>query len=143
MAYAFRCNSCQSLAGSDEAGERDLPLKCRTCGKGAHYKISVAGAPVMITEPENWTILADLDGNGIADILEYHGLESSDIAAHVPFVTTAKKDVAGALVYDENSAVVLETAPREGPAAEPVAPKHVAVEAVEALGTTDTTEVSA
>lgn len=129
MAYAFRCNSCNSLEESAHAGERDIPLRCRVCGAGAHYEI-VNGAPQMVQEPENWTVLADLDNNGIADILEYHG--EIEVEAHVPFVTVALKD-GDTLLKDENDAVVQITAPREGPATEPENPQFVEVEATEAL----------
>jgi hypothetical protein len=141
MAYAFRCNTCNSLEGSGHAGERDIPLKCRTCGKGAHYIINDAGAPEMVPEPENWTVLADLDNNGIADILEYHAIAASEIEAHVPFVTTVVKDANGTVVTGADGAPLHTTATREGPMIEPVAPQHILVEATEEVASADVAAV--
>lgn len=137
LVYSFRCNNCNSLETSDHAGERNIPLKCRTCGHGAHYIINNAGAPELISEPENWTVLADLDGDGLKDVISYHG--EIKIAAHVPFKTLALKDDHGALVYDDAGTVVHVTTPREGPQVENPAPKHISVTTEESnLGTGDT-----
>lgn len=141
--YHFRCNSCNTLESSDHAGERDIPLRCRTCGKGAHYIINAAGAPELVPEPENWTVLADLPPDQLAPILEYHAIEASEIGSHVPFVTVAKRDDTGALVLDENQAVVHETSPREGPMVEPVNPQHITVEVAEGPGVENNPEVPA
>lgn len=136
LVYSFRCNNCQSLETSDHAGERDIPLKCRTCGRGAHYIINDAGAPELISEPENWTVLADLDGDGINDVISYHG--EIKIAPHTPFKTLVLKDEHGANVIDDDGTVVHVTTPREGPLVENPNPQHISV-ATEghALGTGD------
>lgn len=141
--YHFRCNSCQTLESSDHAGERDIPLRCRTCGKGAHYIINEAGAPELVPEPENWTVLADLPPDELAPILEYHAIEASEIAAHQPFVTLAQLDAAGNVVRDENDAVVHVTTPREGPMVEPTNPQFITVEVAEGPGVSNNPEVPA
>lgn len=141
--YHFRCNNCNTLEDSSHAGERDIPLKCRTCGKGAHYVINDAGAPELVPEPENWTVLADLPPAELAPILEYHAIDASEIEAHTPFVTVAKRDDTGALVLDENEAVVHETTPREGPMVEPANPQFITVEVSEGPGVSNNPEVPA
>lgn len=80
MAYAFRCNTCNSLEESAHAGERDVPAKCRTCGAGVSYTPD----GIKSYQPENWTVLADLDGDGLLDVLEYHAISEDEIEAHVP-----------------------------------------------------------
>lgn len=125
LVYSFRCNNCNSLETSDAAGERDIPLRCRTCQKGAHYIINDAGAPELVAEPENWTVLADLDGDGLLDVITYHG--EIKVAAHQPFKTLALRDDNNAFVYDDNNTLVHVTTPREGPLVENPAPKFIEV----------------
>lgn len=135
VVYHFRCNTCNSLETGDHAGERDIPLKCRTCGKGAHYIIDDNGAPRLVSEPENWTVLADLDGDGIDDVISYHG--QIEIGRHSPFKAAALTDEHGALMRDEAGTVMMTTLERSGPEVEPEAPKHVQVITAESVGNLD------
>ena len=80
MAYAFRCLNCNSLEESVHAGERAVPAKCRTCGAGVSY--SPDG--IKSYHPENWVVLADLDGDGLDEVLDYHKITEDDIELHVP-----------------------------------------------------------
>jgi hypothetical protein len=83
--YAFRCRNCNHLEEAGAAGERALPLKCRVCGAGAHFEIAPSGAPVLVPEPDNWIVLAELPAAQLKPILDYHGIEKAEIVAHVPF----------------------------------------------------------
>lgn len=78
--YAFRCNNCNSLAEAGHAGERQVPAKCTTCGKGVRFTED----GIKTYDEDNWTVLADLDGDGLLDVLDYHGITPDDITRHVP-----------------------------------------------------------
>lgn len=80
MAYAFRCNNCNSLAEAEHAGERDRPAKCATCGAGVRFTPD----GIKSYDDDNWTILADLTDDELEPILEYHALSLDDISVHVP-----------------------------------------------------------
>lgn len=80
MPYAFRCKNCNSLEEAEHAGERSVPAKCRTCGKGVLFTPD----GIKSYDEANWIVLADLDGDGLADVLDYHKIEADEIVAHVP-----------------------------------------------------------
>lgn len=79
--YAFRCNNCNSLETSANAGERDFPAKCPTCGKGVRFDPDTG---VKSYDESNWTVLADLDGPDKDGVFEYHAITDADIERHVP-----------------------------------------------------------
>jgi len=83
MAYAFRCNNCGRLEEGSHAGERDVPLGCRVCGKGSHFELN-DGAPTLVADPDNWTVLADLPKDELAPILEHHAIGKEEIGRHEP-----------------------------------------------------------
>lgn len=56
--FAFKCKNCGSLETSGNAGERDFPAACPTCGKGVRYDVDT-GVKEYLNE-ENWIVLADL-----------------------------------------------------------------------------------
>lgn len=58
MSYAFQCKSCGRLVASADAGERDFPAACPSCGHGVSYD-SVTGIK-SFEDADNWEALADL-----------------------------------------------------------------------------------
>lgn len=84
MAYAFRCRNCNMLEESGHAGERSVPRGCRLCGAGTHFELNAAGIPVAVDDPDNWIVLADLEGPALDKILKYHAISRKDIAKHTP-----------------------------------------------------------
>lgn len=86
--YAFRCNNCNTLVEAAAAGERALPGKCPTCGKGVRF--SEDGVKEHVDD--NWTVLADLDGPDKDGVYEYHALTDDDIERHTPAAPPADAD---------------------------------------------------
>ena len=80
MSYAFRCKNCNSLEPAASAGERDVPIKCPTCGAG----VSFDKQGVKTEDPDNWIVLAELDDKALKPILEYHAIDKDEIETHTP-----------------------------------------------------------
>lgn len=55
--YSFRCNNCGRLETSENAGERDFPAACRSCGAGVSFHPTTG---IKQYHEDNWTVLADL-----------------------------------------------------------------------------------
>lgn len=62
---AFRCKSCGRLHAPGDAGEGNLPFRCRVCDKRGS---------------ENWEALADASPDRLAEL----GLSPSDVCPHAP-----------------------------------------------------------
>lgn len=77
--HAFKCNTCGHLEDSANAGERETPAACRTCGAGVSFD-PVSG--IKQYHPENWTVLADLSDDELAALPQR--LERKDVAKHKP-----------------------------------------------------------
>ena len=67
--YAFKCRNCGALEEPQIAGENEVPTACHICGRGVSYD-PVTGIRQM--HPENWIILADLEGEDLAALHEFH-----------------------------------------------------------------------
>jgi hypothetical protein len=76
--HAFKCNTCGHLATSDEAGERDFPAACTTCGAG----VAFTPAGIKTYNDDNWTVLADLPEGELAKLPQK--LSRKDVAKHTP-----------------------------------------------------------
>lgn len=79
--YAFRCANCYELVPAGHAGERQVPLKCPNCGKGAGFDPET-GLP--ISKPDNWIVLSDLPADDLKQVFDYHGIGPGDIEKHTP-----------------------------------------------------------
>lgn len=147
MKYAFRCRNCNSLEPAALAGERDVPIKCPTCGAGVKWEIDAGGNPIKTELPENWEVLADATPERLATIHEYHGGSDEDggevpieIERHVPFYAVRLPDGSN-LFHDDGTLATLPlgTEPPEGmlgPDATHL-PVMVAVEATEDVESQD------
>ena len=67
--YAFKCAYCGSLEEAQVAGENATPTACHICGRGVSYD-PVTG--IRQLHPENWIVLADLEGEDLAALHEFH-----------------------------------------------------------------------
>lgn len=85
--FAFRCKNCRLLVEAGAAGEREVPRGCPQCNAGGHWELE-AGIPKFVDEPENWTVLADLDVDDLEPVLKFHKIEAKDIERHVPLEPT-------------------------------------------------------
>lgn len=84
--YAFRCRNCNLLVAAGAAGEEHserldehghlVPAACPLCGHGVRFD-PVTG--IKAYDPDNWIVLADLEGNVLDDVLDYHKIDASDI----------------------------------------------------------------
>lgn len=81
MAYAFKCRNCGNLEDAGNAGERKVPAACRICGAGVHFDTQTG---VKQYDEDNWAVLAELDKDELAAILDFHKIKASDIEAHIP-----------------------------------------------------------
>ena len=137
MSYAFRCRNCNSLEPAGLAGERDVPIKCPTCGAGVKWEINEGGDPVKTEHPENWIVLADLDADGLKEVTDYHG--EIDIERHEPFYSVMD-DAKRHVLNDDGSIMtaLVGSTPSVGRAPDPNhIPVLIGVEAVEATGSED------
>jgi len=55
---AFKCMNCGHLETSGNAGERDYPAACTTCGAGVSF--DPATGIKEYADDKNWIVLADL-----------------------------------------------------------------------------------
>lgn len=90
MASAFRCRNCNSLEPAELAGERDVPIKCPTCGAGVTWTIDAGGNPIRTENPENWIVLADLSDDELEEVTDFHG--EVEVERHVPFYNVLRAD---------------------------------------------------
>ena len=67
--YAFKCANCGTLEPPEAAGELEVPAKCHICGKGAHFDTDTG---VRVLDPDNWIVLADLEGKALKDLHDFH-----------------------------------------------------------------------
>lgn len=83
MAYAFKCNNCGRLVSSADAGERDFPAACPSCGRGVKFD-PVTGIKTF-EDAENWTALADLPADDRKALAEDHDVAQAKlIEKHEP-----------------------------------------------------------
>ena len=82
MAFAFRCKNCNTLETAEYAGERDVPIKCATCGAG----VSFDKQGVKTEDPDNWIVLADLSDAELKKVTAYHG--DIEVEKHTPIAAT-------------------------------------------------------
>jgi DNA-directed RNA polymerase subunit RPC12/RpoP len=82
MAFAFRCKNCGRLVSSADAGERDTPIACPSCGYGVRFD---PRSGVKTYEPENWEVLKDLPAKDRKALADDHGVDEAElIEEHVP-----------------------------------------------------------
>lgn len=82
MAYAFRCKNCGRLVSSGDAGERETPIACPSCGFGVRFD---PRSGVKTYEPENWEALADLPVAEQKALAKDHDVEVDElIEVHTP-----------------------------------------------------------
>jgi hypothetical protein len=77
MAYAFRCQNCGHLEGTQHAGDNPIPGACHVCGKGVSYHFDGTIAH-WVSEPDNWEILAKAPKSRLAEL----GLEAKEVYEH-------------------------------------------------------------
>lgn len=81
MQYAFKCRACGHLEEPGNAGENEVPAACRNCGAGVAFDPRT-GIKKLV--PENWIVLADLEGDELDAVLEQHAISQDDIVRHEP-----------------------------------------------------------
>jgi len=87
--FAFKCKNCGHLETSGNAGERDFPAACRTCGSGVSFD-PLTG--IKQYHDDNWIVLADLDGDGVLDIVSFHGIDKKQIEKHTAAPSTSNRE---------------------------------------------------
>ncbi len=101
MAYAFQCKNCGRLVASADAGEREFPASCPSCGHGVQFD-PVTGIKTF-EDAENWEALADLDSDARKALAEDHGVAQRDLVEkHEPAASSGARGGANIhLVADE------------------------------------------
>lgn len=89
--YAFRCLNCGRLVSSADAGEREFPAACPSCGHGVKFD-PVTGIKTF-EDADNWEALADLDAEDRKALAEEHGVSQTKlIEKHTPAEADANPD---------------------------------------------------
>lgn len=78
--YAFKCRNCGTLEPPEVAGELEHPAACHICGHGVRFDQFTG---LRSLEPDNWIVLADLEGADLEAFNEFHRLDP-DLHAIVP-----------------------------------------------------------
>lgn len=82
MAFAFRCKTCGRLVPSAEAGERETPTACPSCGSGVSYDTKTG---LRTFDADNWEKLADLPEKEQKALADDHGVDVDElIEVHTP-----------------------------------------------------------
>lgn len=76
---AFKCKNCGHFETAGQAGEREYPAACTTCGHGVRFD-PITGVK-QYDDADNWIVLHGLSADDLAD----HGLTSKDVEKHKPF----------------------------------------------------------
>lgn len=77
--YAFKCATCGRLEGPEAAGDRALPLKCRVCGKGAHFD---PDSGLLVQDDGGWIVLADVSEPEADKIAKFHAVSKGAFVRH-------------------------------------------------------------
>lgn len=78
LVYAFKCRECGHLEDDQNIGELDTPAACRNCGAGVSYD---PRSGIKSYDKDNWIRLADLKGEELKEVLDFHGIKKADIVA--------------------------------------------------------------
>jgi len=81
--FAFRCKTCGHFETSGNAGEREFPAACTTCGSGVSF--DPATGIKQYADAENWEVLNDLTATQKKSI-------DVPIVAHTPTEPTADRE---------------------------------------------------
>lgn len=87
--YSFKCQACAMLEDSGNAGERATPAACRNCGAGVAFDPATGSKTY---DESNWIVLSDLTPGELKDVLDFHGLEASQVVRHKPLPSAASRD---------------------------------------------------
>lgn len=96
--FSFKCKNCGHLESSGYAGERALPAACSICNRGVSFD-PVTG--VKQYHDDNWIVLADLDGDGLDEVINFHGITKSQIEKHTPAPSTVPVGREPQVIYVE------------------------------------------